>query len=101
MARGVANSEVMLLCVRCYIMSSLSYVALGLGDPVSALAYSLRLRAMSRVPGGLLYLTSLYSAQALVLLHRVPEALKLLTPDNIKDINFTGMARGVVTQVYF
>jgi len=77
-------------------MSCLTYVALGVGDPVSALTYSHQLRAMSGVPGGLLYLTSLYSAQALVLLHRVPEALKLLSPDNIKDISFTGVVTWAV-----
>ncbi len=79
------------VCVcRCSILSGLSYVSLGLGDPVSALSYSQQLRATPNLPTGLLYLSKLYSAQALVLLQKVPEAMQLLTPDSIKDVGFTG-----------
>lgn len=66
-------------------------MALGLGDPVSALTYAQQLHAIPGVPGGLLYLAKLYSAEALVLLERVPEAMQLLNPDSINDISITSM----------
>ena len=65
------------------------YVALGLGDPVLALSYSQQLLAVPSLPGGLQYLAKLYSAEALVLLERVSEAMQLLNPDTITDIALT------------
>lgn len=73
------------------ILTSLSYVALGLGDPVSALSYSQQLLATPNLPGGLQYLGKLYSAEALVLLERVPEAMQLLNPDSIVDVSLAGV----------
>lgn len=75
---------------RCSILACLAYVTLGLGDPVSALAYSQQLLATPQLPGGLLYLGRLYSAEALVLLERVPEAMQLLSPDSVGDISIIG-----------
>lgn len=71
-------------------MACLAYVALGLGDPVSALSYSQQLLATTQLSGGLQYLGKLYSAEALLLLERVPEAMQLLNPDSIGDISMTG-----------
>lgn len=75
---------------RCSILACLAYVTLGLGDPVSALSYSQQLLATPQLPGGLQYLGKLYSAEALVLLERVPEAMQLLNPDSVGDISMTG-----------
>ena len=71
-------------------MTCLAYVTLGLGDPVSALSYSRQLLTIPHLSGGLQYLGKLYSAEALVLLERVPEAMLLLNPDSIGDISVIG-----------
>lgn len=81
--------RVYLLC-RCSILVCLAYVALGLGDPVSALAYSRQLLAVPQLPAGLQYLGKLYSAEALVLLEKVTDAMQLLHPDSVGDIGIIG-----------
>ena len=78
------------LC-RCSILACLAYVALGLGDPVCALSYSQQLLSTPQLPGGLQYLGKMYSAEALVLMERVPEAMQLLNPDSIGDISISSM----------
>lgn len=57
---------------------------------MAALSYSQQLLAIPQLPGGLQYLGKLYSAEALVLLERVPEAMQLLSPDSVNDISTTG-----------
>lgn len=59
---------------------------------MSALSYCQQLLAIPQLPGGLQYLGKLYSAEALVLLERVPEAMQLLNPDSISDISVTGQS---------
>lgn len=56
---------------------------------MAALSYSQQLLATPQLPGGLQYLGKLYSAEALLLLERVPEAMQLLNPDSIGDISMT------------
>ena len=80
-----------IVALRCSILACLAYVTLGLGDPVSALSYSQQLLSMPQLPGGIQYLAKLYSAEALVLLQRVPEALQLLNPDSIGDVSITSI----------
>lgn len=75
---------------RCSILACLGYVALGLGDPVAALSHAQQLLATPQLPGGLQYLGKLYSAEALVLLERVPEAMQMLNPDSVSDLSTTG-----------
>ena len=57
---------------------------------MAALFYSKELLATPQLPGGLQYLGKLYSAEALVLLERIPEAMQLLNPDSVGDISMTG-----------
>jgi CCR4-NOT transcription complex subunit 10 len=65
-------------------------VALGLGDPVSAFTLSQQLLATPQLPGCLQYLGKLYSAEALVLLENVTDAMKILDPDSIGDLSVIG-----------
>ena len=75
---------------RSSILCSLAYVSLGLGDPLSALHYSLSLLSSSpHLPGGLKYLGHTYAAEALVYLDRVSEALQHLNPDTITNISIS------------
>lgn len=91
---GITTQSVRLcdlsLLPRCSILACLAYVTLGLGDPVSALAYSRQLLNTPQLPGGLHYLGKLYSAEALVFLERVTEAMQLLNPDSIGDVSLIG-----------
>ena len=64
----------------------MAYVALGLGDPVSALAHTKQLLASPQLPRGLKFLGQLYAAEALVYLDRVGEAAELLNPEGMADM---------------
>ena len=81
-----APSVCVVIICRCSILVCSAYVALGLGDPVSALSYAQQLLTTPQLPGGLQYLGKLYSAEALVLLEKVNDAMKLLNPESIGDI---------------
>lgn len=68
----------------------MSYVALGLGDPVVALSHAKQMLALPNLSGGLQYIGRLYAAEAHVLLERIPEAMQMLNPDTIVDVSLTG-----------
>lgn len=79
-----------LFLFRSSILCSLAYVSLGLGDPLSALHYSMSLLSSSpQLPGGLKYLGHTYAAEALVYLDRVSEALQHLNPDSVNNISIS------------
>ncbi|XP_064398304.1 CCR4-NOT transcription complex subunit 10-like isoform X3 [Halichondria panicea] len=87
---GPTLHENSVLGLRCSILSYLSYVSLGLGDPLSALSYATQLLASPTQPKCLEFLGHIYSAEALVLLDRIPEALHHLNPENnLSDNTFT------------
>ncbi len=70
-------------------------MSLGLGDPLSALSYATQLLASPTQPKCLEFLGHIYSAEALVLLDRIPEALHHLNPENnLSDNTFTITSSG-------
>lgn len=75
--------------LRCSILACSSYVALGLGDNVMALAHAQRLLSQSNLVGGLKFLGHLYAAEALIKLNRLPEAIMHLSPENINNITIS------------
>ncbi|XP_073243315.1 CCR4-NOT transcription complex subunit 10-like isoform X3 [Porites lutea] len=72
--------------LRCSILASSAYVALGLGDNVMALTHAQRLLSQSNLVGGLKFLGHLYAAEALIKLNRLPEAIMHLSTENINNI---------------
>lgn len=82
------------LDLRCSILSYLSYVSLGLGDPLSAHSYASQLLASPKLPKGLEFLGHVYCAEALVLLDRIPEALNHLSLESVSDITYSVPASG-------
>jgi CCR4-NOT transcription complex subunit 10 len=73
--------------LRCYVLACQAYVSLGLGDPVTSLASSRELLATPLLSGGLRFLGQVYSAEALVLLGRVSEAMTHLSPESVVNIS--------------
>ena len=69
-------------------------MSLGLGDPLSTLSYASQLLASPKLPKGLEFLGHVYSAEALVLLDRVQEALKHLNPESVSDITYNTPSSG-------
>ncbi|XP_058451693.1 CCR4-NOT transcription complex subunit 10 [Malaya genurostris] len=74
--------------LRIATLSAYSYVLLCLGEFTLALKYAQQMLTINDLPETYHTLGSLYSAEALVLLNRIPEALVYLDPKRMKD--FTG-----------
>ncbi|XP_058815809.1 CCR4-NOT transcription complex subunit 10 [Topomyia yanbarensis] len=74
--------------LRIATFSAYSYVLLSLGEFTLALKYAQQMLAINELPETYHTLGSLYSAEALVMLNRIPEALVYLDPKRMKD--FTG-----------
>ena len=69
-------------------------MSLGLGDPVTSLASSRELLATPLLSGGLRFLGQVYSAEALVLLGRVSEAMTHLSPESVVNISVSSPRPG-------
>lgn len=82
---------------RCYVLACQAYVSLGLGDPVTSLASSRELLATPLLSGGLRFLGQVYSAEALVLLGRVTEAMTHLSPESVVNISVSSPRPGRYT----
>ncbi len=70
-------------------------MCLGLGDPLSAFSYATELLDLSKVPKEMEFLGRTYSMEALMMLNRLPEALKYLSPEFVSDISFTYYSSGL------
>lgn len=70
------------------ILVASSYVGLCLGDYIIALRHANELLEQEQISNVHKLLGHLYSAECLVLLDKIPEALEHLNPENIKDITF-------------
>ncbi|XP_022083973.1 CCR4-NOT transcription complex subunit 10-like isoform X2 [Acanthaster planci] len=76
-----------IVCLRCSILASSSYVALSLGDNVHALEYARLLLEQTRLPGSLRFLGHLYAAEALINMDQIVEAIQHLAPDSVCDVS--------------
>ncbi|XP_035678985.1 CCR4-NOT transcription complex subunit 10-like [Branchiostoma floridae] len=73
--------------LRCSVLACSAYVALGLGDNVTALHHAQNLLTQPSLSGSLKFLGHLYAAEALISLDQVSEAIQHLNPDNISDVS--------------
>lgn len=70
------------------ILIASSYVSLCLGDYILSLEYSKELLEQPKISGVHKLLGHLYTAESLIYLDKISEAIEYLNPENIKDISF-------------
>ncbi|KAL1512678.1 hypothetical protein ABEB36_002234 [Hypothenemus hampei] len=70
------------------ILAANAYVSLCLGDYLTALTCSKELLAQEKISSVHKLLGHLYAAECLILIDDIPEAMKHLDPQQIKDIDF-------------
>lgn len=71
------------------VLAASSYIHLSIGDPYQALKYSNMLFQDETASDLYKYLSRLYKAEALITLDRLGEALQILNPTSMKEINPT------------
>uniref|UniRef100_A0AAQ4NNG3 CCR4-NOT transcription complex subunit 10 n=1 Tax=Gasterosteus aculeatus aculeatus TaxID=481459 RepID=A0AAQ4NNG3_GASAC len=80
---GSENSD----ACRCSILACSAYVALALGDNLTALNHAEKLLHQTKVSGSLKFLGHLYAAEALISLDRISDAIAHLNPENVSDVS--------------
>ncbi|KAM8869013.1 CCR4-NOT transcription complex subunit 10 isoform 2-T2 [Spinachia spinachia] len=73
--------------LRCSILACSAYVALALGDNLTALNHAEKLLHQTKVSGSLKFLGHLYAAEALISLDRISDAIGHLNPENVTDVS--------------
>ncbi|XP_077951690.1 CCR4-NOT transcription complex subunit 10 isoform X3 [Gasterosteus aculeatus] len=73
--------------LRCSILACSAYVALALGDNLTALNHAEKLLHQTKVSGSLKFLGHLYAAEALISLDRISDAIAHLNPENVSDVS--------------
>ena len=84
-AAPIKNLEILRACILC----NLSYVWLGLEDPIQALGPAQEVASQTSAPLSYRLLGHLYMAESLILLNRSSEAMSCLSPETIEQVKET------------
>ena len=71
------------------ILAASAYVSLCLGDYTIALEHAKSLLAINNIPGAYTMLGKLYTAESLIFLDRINEAIDYLRPDMLNDLDIS------------